>query len=430
MAWGHMFAEPLPRFIAQVGLIVLVSRLLALVTRRIGQPMVVAEVVAGILLGPSLFGLVMPTSYGIIFASDSLKTLALTSQLGLILFMFLIGLEFEPSILRGRTRASVLISHSSICVPFGLGALLAWGLRGELSPPGVSFLSFALFMGSAMSITAFPVLARILAELKLLRTGVGTLALTCAAVDDLTAWCLLSFVVATATAAGFSDALTTTLLTCTYIAFMILVARPLLARVLAYCQRRGSLTQNVVALLLLLLLASSLVTEWIGIHALFGAFLFGGALPREGRFRGELIAKLKDVVMVVLLPLFFAFSGVRTHLGLLTSLEAWLTCGLITLVASIGKFGGSALAARAAGLSWRESSVLGVLMNTRGLMELLVLNIGLDLGLLSPKLFTMMVVMALVTTFMTSPILRWLYAPHHQQAEIEPIGLRSPVEAK
>ncbi len=401
--------DPLTRLIAQIIAVIVVSRLLGIVVKRLAQPMVIAEITAGILLGPSLLGLLWPDVGQVLFAPESLKTLSLLSQLGLVLFMFLIGLELDFGMLKGRGRASVAISHSSIVVPFALGAALAYYMYPRWSEPSVAFGSFVLFLGAAMSITAFPVLARILSERGLLGTRIGAVTIACAAVDDVTAWCLLAFIVAAVKAEGFQSAIATTALAGAYVVVMFWVVRPLLARLAARTGGGANLTQNLVAVVLLLLFVSSWATELIGIHALFGAFLFGAMLPKAGRFTQALAEKLEDLVLVVLLPLFFAYSGVRTQIGLLDGPDAWLACLLVVVVACVGKFGGSFVAARFTGLPWRESAALGVLMNTRGLMELIVLNIGLDLGILSPTLFTMMVVMALVTTVMTSPLLQRIY---------------------
>jgi len=406
---ANLIHDPLTQFIAQAVVIIACSRLVGLLARRMNQPMVIAEVVAGILLGPSLLGFVMPELMNGLFPSSSMGLLGTLSQAGLLVFMFLVGLELDPKLLRGRGRASVLISHTSIIVPFVLGSLLAFELYPTLAPEGVAFSSFAMFMGVSMSITAFPVLARILTERRLLRTRVGAVTITCAAVDDVTAWCLLAFVVSLVRATGLSDAVQTTVFACAFIAVMFVVVQPLLRRIAARVDSSEGLTQNLVALVFVLLLISSWTTEIIGIHALFGAFMLGAMLPKTGGLGHALAERVEDFAVVFLLPLFFAYSGLRTEIGLLDSSDAWMTCGSIILVACIGKFGGSAIPARLTGLAWRESVAVGILMNTRGLMELIVLNIGLDIGVISPKLFTMMVIMALVTTFMTTPILNRVY---------------------
>ncbi|NMO19980.1 universal stress protein [Pyxidicoccus fallax] len=405
-----MHVNALTLLLVQLIVIIGVSRLIGRGARWLGQPLVIAEVVAGIVLGPSLLGWLAPDVMNSLFPADSMPVLKMLSQVGLVLFMFLIGLELDPKLLKGRGHASVAISHTSIVVPFALGAgAAALWLYKSLSDPSVPFSSFVLFMGVAMSITAFPVLARILTERGLLQSKVGTVAITCAAVDDVTAWCLLAFVVSIVRASSLAEAGLTTVLAMAYICFVLLVVKPFLARLGARVASREGLTQNVVAGTLVLLLASAFVTELIGIHALFGAFLFGAVIPKEGGLAEALAERLEDVAVVLLLPIFFAFSGLRTQLGLLDSAEAWMTCGVIILLACLGKFGGSAVAARLTGMSWRESGAVGVLMNTRGLMELIVLNLGLDLGVISPQLFTMMVLMALVTTFITTPVLRWIY---------------------
>ena len=300
-------------------------------------------------------------------------------------------MELDPTLLRGRGHAAVVISHVSIIAPFFLGALLALFLYTHLSSDAVPFVSFALFMGIAMSITAFPVLARILIERDLLKTKVGAVTLTCAAVDDVTAWCLLAFVVATVRAAGLHQALVTVGLALLYLIAMFFVVRPLLARFGRLHEHSGRLSQNLVAVIFALVLASSAITDLIGIHSIFGAFMLGAMMPKQGGFVRELTDKIEDFAVVFLLPVYFAYTGLRTQIGLLDSGDLWLFCVLIIGVATIGKFGGSAVAARVTGLGWREASALGVLMNTRGLMELIILNIGLDLGVISPVLFAMMV---------------------------------------
>jgi Kef-type K+ transport system membrane component KefB/nucleotide-binding universal stress UspA family protein len=401
--------NPLTLLILQIALVVTLSRVLGVVLKGIRQPMVIAEITAGILLGPSLLGWLAPSVMETVFPKSSMSLLSMISQVGLVLFMFLIGLELDPKLLKNRGKASVAISHTSIVVPFALGALAASWLRSHLAEPDVPFSSFALFMGIAMSITAFPVLARILTERRLLKTKVGAIAITCAAVDDVTAWCLLAFVVSIVRSTGVDSAIRTTVMALGYIGVMFFLVRPFLARLGAKVGSRQPINQNVVALALLLLLASSMVTEAIGIHALFGAFLLGATIPKEGGLAEALAHKLEDVVVVLLLPPFFAYSGLRTQIGLLDSPHHWGICALLIAVACIGKFGGSAIAARLTGHGWREASAIGILMNTRGLMELVVLNIGLDLGVISTTLFTMLVLMALFTTFITTPLLQYVY---------------------
>jgi Kef-type K+ transport system membrane component KefB len=396
-------------FLLQIAVVLAAARVVGLAFRRIGQPQVVGEMVAGILLGPSLLGWAAPGLSAALFPPDSLGFLGALSQVGLLLFMFLVGLEFDPALLRGRGRAAVVTSHVSIAAPFALGIALAALLHPRLGE-GVGFLGFALFMGAAMSVTAFPVLARILAERGLMRTRVGAITIACAAVDDVTAWSILAVVVAVVRADAVEVPLWLTLAgSVAYVGFMLTVGRRLLRGLERFRRERGAVTQDLLALVLLLLLASAWTTEALGIHALFGAFVFGAVLPKEHGLIHGLSGKLEDVTVVFFLPLFFAFTGLRTRIGLVSGAEMWIDCGLIVLVAVAGKFGGSTLAARATGLGWREAGALGVLMNTRGLMELVILTIGLDLGVISPTLFAMMVLMALVTTFMTTPLLEWIY---------------------
>ena len=426
---AFLLHSPLTLLIAQLVVIITCARLLGVLARKVHQPLVIAEIVAGVLLGPSLLGLVAPGVRDALFPAASLGILGMLSQLGLMLFMFLVGLEMDLGLLRGRGRAAVLISNAGIIAPFALGAVLAVYIHPILGDPGVPFSSFTLFMGAAMSITAFPVLARILTERRLLRSKVGALTITCAAVDDVTAWCILAFVVSIVRSTGVDQAVWTTVMAVLYILLMLLVIQRFLVRLAARGSDREGLTQNSVAITFVLLFLSSWTTELIGIHALFGAFLMGAIIPREGGFARALAEKLEDLVVIVLLPTFFALSGLRTQIGLLDSAEDWLLCGLIIVVACLGKFGGSLLAARWTGLGWREASALGILMNTRGLMELIVLNIGLELGVISPTLFTMMVLMALFTTFITTPLLQLVYPPEElARTLLEPLP-EPPVRA-
>ena len=421
--------NPLSLLLVQLVVIVGLSRLIGWGMRWLGQPLVLAEVLAGILLGPSLLGWVAPEVMGTLFPASSLPVLKLVSQVGLILFMFLIGLELDPRVLRGQGRASVIISYTSLLVPFLLGVLAAWWLHPRLSEPSMPLPSFMLFLGAAMSMTAFPVLARILSERGLLRSKVGMLALTCAAVDDVTAWCLLAFIVSLVRASGLVQAMYTTLFALLYIGFMLGLVRPFLARLESRVVSKKGLDQGVVALTILLLLASAWATERIGVHVLFGAFLFGVIIPKTGGLNEVLMERLEDVVVVLLLPVFFAYSGLRTQVGLLGSASDWALCGFILLVACVGKLGGSAVAARLTGLRWREAGAVGILMNVRGMMGIVALNLGLDLGLISPKLFAMMVVVALVTTFIASPLLRWVYPPGEQARDRVPPAPESPPAA-
>ena len=383
--------------------VILVARLTGTLLRRFGQPPVIGEVVAGIMLGPSLLGYVAPAASRFLFPPDIIPLIGVVSQIGIVLYMFLVGLRLDLGHLRGRTTVSVAVSHASIVTPFVLGAALALWLYPRFSSSDVSFTSFALFIGVSMSITAFPVLARILAERNMTSTPLGALALACAAVDDVTSWCLLAFLVATVRAAS-GDVLATIALTAGFIAAMVFAARPV-ARLLTISRdERGELSQSMFVIVCIGLLISAVVTERIGIHALFGAFLWGVLIPPDSALARDLATRLEDVVVVLLLPSFFAFTGLRTSIGAIGS-EQLVACGLIILVASVGKFGGSAVAGWATGLPRREAMELGILMNTRGLVELIVLNVGLELGVVSPMLFTLLVIMAVVTTVATTPVL-------------------------
>jgi Kef-type K+ transport system membrane component KefB/nucleotide-binding universal stress UspA family protein len=397
-------------------IVIVVSRLVGALFRRINQPQVVGEIAAGILLGPSVLGALWPQATAYVFSPKVLPFLDILAEVGLIFFMFLIGLELDTKLIRGRGHAAALVSHVSIIFPFLLGVGSALVLFSQLGSSSGKFTPFALFLGASMSITAFPVLARILTERGLYKTRLGAVTLTCAAVDDVTAWCILAVVVTVARASGMSAALLTIGLSILFIAFMIFVVRPLMARLAVHHEEHGQLSGWALAIVFCGVLVSAIATDRIGIHAIFGAFLFGAVMPQRSEFIRELVGKLEDFVAVFLLPLFFAYTGLRTQIGLIGGdPKLWLFCGLILFIAVLGKFGGSTAAAKAVGLKWRESLAVGILMNTRGLTELIILNIGLDLGVIPPTLFAMLVIMALVTTFMTTPLLSLVYPRHEQE---------------
>jgi Kef-type K+ transport system membrane component KefB len=400
--------HPLAILLAQIVTIILVARLFGWIFRKIGQPSVIGEMIAGIVLGPSLVGMYFPEFSALLFPKESLGNLQFLSQIGLILFMFVIGMELDLKVLKNKAHDAVVISHASIVIPFALGLTLAYFIYHTFAPVGVEFASFGLFMGIAMSITAFPVLARIVQERGMQKTKLGTIAITCAAADDITAWCILAVVIAIVKAGSFTSALYVIGLAILYVIVMLKIVRPFLKRVGDLNSTRESLNKPVVAIFFITLLFSSYVSELIGIHALFGAFLAGAIMPENNKFRNIFIEKVEDVAIIVLLPLFFVFTGLRTQIGLLNDPYLWKVTAVIIAVAVAGKFFGSALAAKFVGQNWKDSLAIGALMNTRGLMELVVLNIGYDLGVLSTEIFTMMVIMALVTTFMTGPALDFI----------------------
>ena len=394
----------------QLGTILLIARLVGLLFKRINQPQVVGEMVAGILLGPSFLGWLSPPTMAALFPPESLGFLNALGQVGLLVFIFLVGLKVDVKLLRTLGHTAVLTSHVSIVLPFFLGTLLALYLYPRLSDESVTFAGFGLFMGAAMSVTAFPVLARILAERRLLGTKLGTVAIVCAAVDDVTAWIILAFIVVLVrTSAQHGSILVNLILIIAFALIMIFGLRRLLARLEIQYRLQEKFTQNMIAFVLLLVLASASITEWLGIHTLFGAFLVGVIMPKERNFVRDLTEKLEGLPVILLLPLFFTATGLRTRIELISGTEMWFYCALIIIVATAGKLGGSMLSSRISGMTWREAGSLGILMNTRGLMELVILNIGFDIGVISPALFSMMVLMAIVTTFMTSPVLELVY---------------------
>ena len=408
----------------QVVVVLATARLAGRAAGLLGQPRVIGEMVAGLALGPSLFGWLRPGWMHALFPADRMGSLTTLSNIGVVLFMFVVGLHLDAALLGKRAKAAVAVSWTSMVVPFALGAALAPWLHPGFAGSGVALLPFTLFFGAAMSVTAFPVLARILNERRLMDTPAGSIAIAAAAVDDVSAWCLLAFVVAVARgAAGGGNVLLLLLGSASYVLFMLFVVRPALRRwqtrrlkaraarsdggIAAAQEERAAAGAEAIGAAVLLALGSGLVTEWLGVHALFGAFLAGAIVPREGGLARDLAGRLEGMVTTVLLPLFFANTGLKTEIGLVSG-ALWGVAAAILLAAMAGKLGGAAAGARLGGMTWRDSLAVGVLMNTRGLMELVILTIGLEIGVIGPTLFTMMIFMALVTTIMTSPLLALL----------------------
>jgi Kef-type K+ transport system membrane component KefB len=402
---GHL-EDPLALLFLQLIVIVLATRCVGTFFSTIGQPSVIGEMAAGLLLGPSLLGWAWPDGYQLIFPTESFGMLKMLSQIGVCLYLFVVGMELDVEHLRHRAYRAVVVSHASIVLPYFLGVLASLWLYSNYAAPKVAFIPFALFMGIAMSITAFPVLARILDERRLTKTPLGSTAITCAAVDDVTAWTLLAMIVAIVHAGGMASALRNLALLLVFVAVMLwIIRRQLPSWMQVENLDHGVPNKSATAGVLVLILASALSTELIGIHALFGAFMAGVIMPKHAEFRRYVSVRVEQFSSVFLLPLFFAFTGLRTQLGLMNDLSSWLVCGGLILLATAGKLGGSMLAARLTGMTWSDSFSLGALMNTRGLMELIALNLGYDFGILSPRIFAMMVLMALTTTTMTGPLL-------------------------
>jgi len=400
----------------QMMVILVAARLMAAAAKLVRQPEVVGEMVAGILLGPSLLGRISPAAMNSLFPAGGLGPLYALSQVGLVLFMFLVGLEVRPDTIRGSAKSVIFTSQASIAAPFLCGGILAWNLYPQLAG-SASRLSFVVFLGAAMGITAFPVLARILADRKMMSTRAGTFAISCAAVDDVTAWCLLAVI----TVIERPDATNTPLALrfgtlIIYVLAMLLLIRPGLRR---WVPASPPESLGGFGAAMILLLGSVCVTEALGVHALFGAFLAGIVMPRGGKMEAENRDRLESVTLVLLLPLFFAYTGLRTSIALLNTVDAWLICGLILLIAVGSKLLVSALCVRASGMTWRDSLAVGVLVNTRGLVELVILNVGLDLHIISPTLFSMMVIMALATTLMTGPLIDRVLPPSSLQSAPE-----------
>jgi Kef-type K+ transport system membrane component KefB len=401
----HNIAEPAAILLLQILAILLVSRLFGWLFVKMGQPTVIGEILAGIVLGPSLLGSAFPDAFHFIFSQESLGNLYIISQLGLVLFMFTIGMELDLSALKNKMGVTFVISHASIFIPYFAGMLLAYYIYEEFAAGITSFMSFALFIGISMSITAFPVLARIVQEKGWTKSHLGTISIASAAFNDVTAWCVLAAVIAITQTGSFESSIYNIGFSIIYVLFMLYIVKPFLRKIGEIYKNSEVVNKSVFAFFLLVLILSSYITHLIGIHALFGAFLAGVVMPPLPAFRKLIVDKIEDLSLTLLLPLFFVYTGLRTEIGLLNTPHLWSVCGLIILVAVVGKFVGSAFSAKILGESWKDSFSIGILMNTRGLMELIVLNIGYEMGILPPAIFVMLVIMALVTTFMTTPIL-------------------------
>ncbi len=398
--------DALSRFFLQLFVVIVVSYAVGWLFTRCGQPAVVGEMMGGVLLGPSLFGWLAPSAFHFVFAASSLEPLRLLSQVGVCLFMFAVGMEMDWTELRQKASAAVMVSHISIAIPSVLGAGLSYLLYDRLAQAGAPFVPFALFVAISMSITAFPVLVRILQDRRILQTSLGQFASACAAMGDATAWGLLALVVAFSRSGSLAAAAICFCLVLLFVAVMFLILKPNLIHWLGReAIERPKPAQWLLAIVIAIFLASAFCTQLLGIHALFGAFVAGLVMPTAGGFRAKLSVRLENISSVLLLPVFFASSGLRTEIGLLHDRTDWLICFLIITVATLGKFGATAFAAVFAGMNWRKSFQLGALMNTRGLMELIALNLGYELHILSQRLFSMLVLMALVTTIMTGPLL-------------------------
>jgi Kef-type K+ transport system membrane component KefB len=403
--------------------VIVAARLVGMLFKRFGQPPVVGEVLAGILLGPSLLGRVWPEASQFLLPSEVAPLLGIIAQVGVVLYMFLVGLELNPTYMKKSPHAALAISHASIVVPFLLGATFALYLYPTFGTSDVPFTVFALFLGISLSVTAFPVLARILTDRRMTQTRIGSIAITCASVDDVTAWCLLALVVGVAQSQT-DGSLVTIAWSLAFIGFVLTAGRRGALWLAKRTEGLETLSQGWMAVVFVAVLLSAFATEAIGIHALFGAFVAGAIIPHDSVVAKDLRRRLEDLVVVLLLPAFFAFTGLRTQIGLVGGGFEWMMVLAIIAIASLGKFGGSFAAARFAGLDWREASAIGILMNTRGLMELIVLNIGLDLKVLSPTLFAMLVLMAIATTMMTTPVLDWLNRGHALLGEPDAPGPR------
>jgi Kef-type K+ transport system membrane component KefB len=408
------------QFFLQLGIILIICRVVGIIASRFGQPQVVAEMIAGVCLGPSLLGTLAPAWSEALFPKDSMKVLFPVSQLGLALYMFIVGLEFRMDIVRKRFGSSVAVSFAGMAAPFILGAGLGWLLWNHtaLFPKATSMQNAMIFMGASMCITAFPMLARIIHFKGLAGTTMGTVAIGAGAIDDAAAWGMLAVVLA-----SFNGDMSHALLSIgggiAYVAVAHLIIRPILARYAAAIEARGKLSDGEYAFFLALMCFGSWWTDYIELHAVFGAFVMGSAMPR-GVVSRTLIERTQPLAVALILPLFFTFSGLNTRLGLLNSPTLWLFCGAVLLAAILGKGVACWAAARASGISNKEAMGIGVLMNARGLMELIIINIGLQKGIISAEIFAMLAIMAVITTLMASPIFERLVGTGTFKGEPEP----------
>ena len=413
-SFGHTVAA----FLLAVVVVMFVARLFGIAAVKIRQPRVMGEVVAGITLGPTILGWLAPSWQAFLFGSDILPTIGIVANLGLVLYMFLVGLELDPKQLKGRVSQATAISNTSVALPMLLGIAIALPLY-KLVGPDKKFVAFAIFMGVTMSITAFPVLARILVERRMLKRPVGALALACAAIDDVTAWFLIALATAVATAGTGGDVAITIAEAIAFTAVMFLLVRPLLARASTAFDEAGRLPNGWFAAILGGTLLSAYITEEINIAVIFGAFIMGFIMPRNAGLTEDVTSRMEDIVVVLLLPLFFAYTGLKTNIGLLDRPILWVITLVLIVIAIVGKLFGAMIAARISGFDWRASAVIGTLMNTRGLTELIVLNLALEKGVISDALFAMLVIMALVTTFMAGPLLSVLDPKNEYGAPVE-----------
>jgi Kef-type K+ transport system membrane component KefB len=410
--------NPIGLLLLQLIIILSVAKLFGFLVSKLRQPQVIGEMIAGIILGPSLLGIISPAAFNFLFPNNSLGNLEIISQLGLIFFMFIVGMELDIGRLKSRVLNAFVISNASIIFPYFLGVLLSVFLFDRFAPDNVRFSEFALFIGIAVSITAFPVLAKILQERNLTKTVLGSIAITCAAFNDLTSWCALALVIAIAIGESVTGVILIIILTAIFILIMFYLIRPLLRKINPISPEGRNHNKTYTIIAFLILLSSACLTEAIGIHAVFGAFIAGLIMPDKMNFKESLTGRIEDISLILLLPVFFAITGLRMQIGLLNQGYLWATFGVIVFVAILGKIGGSAVSAKITGHSWKDSLSLGVLMNTRGLIELIVLSIGFDLGILSAQLYTILVLMAVTTTLMTGPLLDLIDFYYKNKTEI------------